>query len=187
MAHIVCLLNVEADSASFTWSEGPASFEPYTLDGQGFVMFTQLTEQLRGNLRDLVTDYLYSQQENDDAISEEVRAASLATARTGYDLYKQVFSPAADQRDKAKRVRRWFEALRDERQIETLEIVVDGVLAIPWNVLYDEKPNKQAFLTGEWAGPHWKSFWGIRYNLSGGKKSILAIANPGSDSRMCCW
>ena len=33
MAHVLCLMNVEADRATFTWSEGPASFEPFTLDG----------------------------------------------------------------------------------------------------------------------------------------------------------
>ena len=56
MSRVVCLLSVEADRATFTWSEGPASFEPYTLDGLVYKEFKQTAEAAREKLADLIKD-----------------------------------------------------------------------------------------------------------------------------------
>ena len=62
MSNVVCLMNVEADRATFTWSEGPASFEPYTLDGMVYKEFQEVAAEARKKLADLVKDYLYDKQ-----------------------------------------------------------------------------------------------------------------------------
>ena len=62
MAHVVCLLNASADRATFTWSEGPASFEPYELSGQVFQDFKAISGEVREKLSDLVKDYVYGEE-----------------------------------------------------------------------------------------------------------------------------
>ena len=62
MAHVVCMMNVEADRATLTWSEGPASFQPYTLDGIVYRDFREIAADARERLADLVKDYLFDEQ-----------------------------------------------------------------------------------------------------------------------------
>ena len=45
MSHVVCLMNVEEKRATFTWSEGPAAFEPYTLDGMDYGQFQKTADR----------------------------------------------------------------------------------------------------------------------------------------------
>jgi hypothetical protein len=75
MSHVVCSLNVEADRATFTWSEGPASFTPYTLDGLTYREFKETAEAARERLADLIKDYLYAE--------ENVPRAAFALAEAG--------------------------------------------------------------------------------------------------------
>ena len=62
MAYIYCVVNIESDRATFTWSEGPASFPPYALDGMLFREFKELAKEARERLADLVSDYLHDQE-----------------------------------------------------------------------------------------------------------------------------
>ena len=162
--NIVCLLKVDDDHATFTWSEGPASFESYRLEGQPFLTFKKTAGELRETLRLLAMCWLKK--------PELVPEHSLKLAQQGNKLYKRIFNPGSDQRDKARKILRWFEDLRDARPrlIETLEIVVEGSFSVPWNVIYDSEPDSELFLSDSDAGRHWKPFWGLRYNLAGGKK-----------------
>lgn len=162
MAHVVCLLNVEGDRATFTWSEGPASFEPYTLDGLVYREFKETAEATRERLADLIKDYLYSE--------ENVPRASFALAEAGYELYEALFDPGADQRRQAKQVRRWLEHLAEQHEVDTLEIVVESPWTLPWNVIYDQEPDEDEFLEQTPSPDHWRPFWGLRYDLSGGRK-----------------
>ena len=162
MSHIACLVSVGQDRASFTWSQGPASFEPYQLDGQVFSEFQEIAHEARKRLSDLVTDYLYS--------PENVPKASYALAKTGHELYLQIFDPGAEQLAQAKRVRIWLESLRDQKAVESLEVVLEKPWSLPWNVLYDQEPDEEAFLSAADDTSRWEPFWGIRYNLAGGRK-----------------
>lgn len=170
MPHVVCLLDVQDDRFTFTWSEGPASFEPYCLEGQACVALRELAAELREKLSNVVKSYLYS--------PETVAEDSFSLARTGNDLYKQIFNPGADQRSRAKDIRTWLEALRDRKLVETIEVVVDGAWSMPWNALYDEKPDKARYLEAGEGKTHWKPFWGVQYNLTGGKRVDPRYRNP---------
>ena len=152
MAHIVCLLSVESDRATFTWSEGPASFEPYQLADDLFVDFQDIAKETRKRLRDLVKDYMYN--------PENVPAASLSLAQTGHEMYLQIFDPGASPPRVARDVRTWLENLRDQLSVDSLEIALDCTFGIPWNCVYDQPPDKQAFLSSDASGAHWQPFWG---------------------------
>ena len=162
MTHVVCLVNVEPERATFTWAEGPASFEPYQLEGLDFLDFKDFAENTREKLSNLVKDYLLS--------PENVPQASYELAEAGYELYQQIFNPGVDDAPRAKRVRSWLESLREHHALDTLEIVVESPWSMPWNVVYDEQPDKEAFLSNDDNLSRWKPFWGIRYNLTGGRK-----------------
>src|SRR4051812_9001757 len=58
MAHVVCLVQAQPDRVSFTWSQGPDSFDPYALTGQNEVLFRELIDDVRLRLKQLVEDYL---------------------------------------------------------------------------------------------------------------------------------
>ena len=112
MAHIVCLLSVESDRATFTWSEGPASFEPYQLAGDLFLDFQDIAKETRKRLSDLVKDYVYD--------AENVPAASLALAQAGHEMYLQIFDPGASPSRVARDVRTWLENLRDQQSVDAI-------------------------------------------------------------------
>ena len=162
MSHVVCLMHVEADRTTFTWSEGPASFEPYTLDGMVYKEFQEIAAEARGKLADLVKDYLVDEQ--------GMPRSALALAEAGHDLYLAMFRPEAEQAQRARQVRTWLEKLAQQREVDTLEIVVESPWSLPWNVIYDQKPDKAAFLSGDESPDRWLPFWGLRYNLAGGRK-----------------
>ena len=48
---------------------------------------------------------------------------------------------------------------------------VEQFLAIPWNLVYDQRPAryKDAFQTGQGV-ERWRPFWAIRYNLTSGRR-----------------
>lgn len=162
MAQIVCLLSVAPDRATFTWSEGPASFEPYELGGQVFREFKELATEAREKLSGLVNDYVYR--------PDGVPQASYELAVAGHELYRQLFQPAAGEGPSAAQVREWLEELqKSSDSVHTLEIVVDSPWAMPWNVVYDQVPDENAFLNDK-EPERWQPFWGIRYGLTGGRK-----------------
>ena len=162
MAHVVCLLNIEADRATFTWSEGPASFEPYTLRGMVHKDFQEIAAEAREKLGDLVKDYLCHAQ--------EMPQSAFALAEAGHELYQAMFQPGAEQARQARQVRKWLEQLAQQEEVDTLEIVVESPWSLPWNVIYDRQPDPAAFRSGDENPACWKPFWALRYNLAGGRK-----------------
>jgi formylglycine-generating enzyme required for sulfatase activity len=162
MSHVVCLLNVEADRATFTWSEGPASFEPYKLEGMVYKDFQEAAAEAREKLADLVKDYLDS--------PHSMPQSAFELAEAGYELYQTMFQPGAEQARQAKQVRTWLEELSNQREVDTLEIVVESPWSLPWNIVYDRPPDKAAFLANDDTPDRWKPFWGLRYNLAGGRR-----------------
>src|SRR4051812_23343354 len=100
-ADLVCQVIGKPDRVTFIWSDGPASFPPYDLAGNGVKKFRDLARQARERLSDLVKDYLHGSD-------EDVRRSSYALAQVGHRLYQQIFRPAAEQRDLAEKVGRWL-------------------------------------------------------------------------------
>ncbi|HEX8202648.1 MAG TPA: AAA family ATPase, partial [Isosphaeraceae bacterium] len=162
-ADIVCQVLGKPAQISFIWSDGPASFPPYELTGNGLKKFRDLARQAREQLSNLVKDYLHG-------ADEDVRRSSFELARVGHKLYRQIFLPAAEQRELADKIGKWLSEMRDHDAIESLEFVVDGLDPVPWNVVYEREPDEAAFLSGSHGMDHWLSFWGIRYNLAGGRR-----------------
>lgn len=39
-------------------------------------------------------------------------------------------------------MRNWLEELAQLREVNTLEIVVESPWSLPWNIIYDEEPDK---------------------------------------------
>jgi hypothetical protein len=163
MAHVVCQVTARPDQLTFTWSDGPASFAPYHLTGQGLLDFRSSARAARDCLRRLVEDY---QGGSDD----DVRQTCLALAQAGFKLYQQLFRPAAEQKRLAREVLEWLDQLQAHTAVESLEIIHEGAEAVPWNVVYDHKPDEKAFRAGGDAPERWEPFWGIRYNLVCGRR-----------------
>ena len=135
MTHVVGQVTIEDDSATFVWSEGPASFHPYELKGQMFREFMSLASEAREQLSDLVSDYVFD--------TDKLPADAFKLAEIGHELYLQLFDPGAEQAVHARSVRRWLEDLRRKRSVDTLEIVIEQPWLIPWNVVYDREPDRQ--------------------------------------------
>ena len=70
----------------------------------------------------------------------------------------------------ARQVRQWLIDMRLRGDIESLEIVMDGLQLVPWNIVYEDIPAEQAFLADDPSPARWEPFWGIRYNLAGGRR-----------------
>ena len=45
-------------------------------------------------------------------------------------------------------------------------MVVDSPWSVPWNAIYEQQPDEDAFLQGPADGPQWEPFWGLRYRLA---------------------
>ena len=89
MAHIVCLINVDPDRAlaTLTWSQGPAFFEPYCLEGQIFDFLQDSVRELREKLADLVVDYHHG--------AEGLGPAAYTMAETGHDALAESSVPGS--------------------------------------------------------------------------------------------
>ena len=162
MSHVVCLVDVEPDTATFTWSEGPAAFEPFTLGGIVFQDFRELVATLRQKLPGLVMDYLQDDQ--------NLPTSSYELAVAGYAVYEAIFDPGAEQAGRARRVRKWLESLTKECSVDLLELVVESPWTLPLNVVYDREPDEEEFLANDDSPDRWLPFWGLRYNLAGGRR-----------------
>src|SRR5437764_379138 len=117
MAHIVCEMRTDPGKLTLRWSEGPASFEAYTLEGQFLEMFDEAVRGARKKLIELVKQCRDSQEANE---SPEYNCSELA--RAGFELY-QALLPTT--RREIEEIRSWLEKLRDDNSVESLEIVVD--------------------------------------------------------------
>jgi hypothetical protein len=162
---IFCQVAAEADRLTFRWSDGSGAFEPYALTGQCFVNFWTYAQQARDALRDLAQSYA-----DGATTDEELGRGSFRLAQAGHALYRQIFRPDADHARVAAEVRQWLTLLRTQGAIESLEVVLEGARGVPWNVIYEDKPDEKAFLAGGGDGARWLPFWGVRYNLAGGRR-----------------
>src|SRR5262245_17426125 len=142
MLHVVCQVQATEGKVSLTWSEGPSFFDPYHLTGDAADDFRDYAEDARDCLREVVS----AVTRGADA---DVRPACYRLARVGHDLFKQIFLPDGEQPLRvAREVHDWLGRLRDNGHVRSLEVVMDQPWSIPWNTVYDEKPDQAAFLEG---------------------------------------
>jgi hypothetical protein len=128
-------------------------------------------DQVRDVLENLVVN-LNRAQGQMEAIPWEL---SYELGEAGFRLFNDLLPP---ENSTAKVVRRWLEGLHVQSGLAALEIVVEEdpdqveqFLAIPWNLVYDQRPAryKDAFQTGQGV-ERWRPFWAIRYNLTSGRR-----------------
>lgn len=173
MAQIICQVDSQPDQVSFTWAEGPASFAAYHLTGQLSIRFRDTAATARRSLSLLVQEWLLWQRVGGSDAA--VRRASLALAEAGYTLYRRIFDQGVDDGRPFVKIRPWLEELSAQGAVESLEIVFEQSrfmtwnVAVPWNVVYDRRPDEASFLEAGGSEP-WQPFWGIRYNLAGGRR-----------------
>src|SRR5262249_25966732 len=64
-----------------------------------------------------------------------------ALALAGHALHQAIFTPDAEQTPRAVTAYQWLQALRqDKAEADTLEVVVESDLYVPWNLVYDQLP-----------------------------------------------
>jgi len=181
MDTVACRVCVEAkEKVRFTWSLGHAPFDPYCLTELCLGNLLEVAEEARTCLRRLVDDELQLAQSQDDcqrrdSLENQVRQDSYALATIGYKLYQQLFLvslPDSRQERYAQEVRQWLAELRPDRGQEkiSVELILEGNLAVPWNVVYDMEPQEAEFLTTPPSVNRWLPFWGCRYYLAGGQE-----------------
>lgn len=167
MSKIVCQVNNEVSQVEFIWSSHGGFFKPYAISG------TRLTELRSSALktRDALNKLVSAINEADsEPISWEL---SFELARAGNQLQTKLF-PSEDET--AGKVLDWLVALRKQSGLIDLEVVLDerlpnpqSYLSVPWNLIYDERPTKAAFQSGQGL-ERWRPFWAVRYNLTSGRR-----------------
>ena len=173
MADIVCqVINRDRDDRiEFIWSAGGGFFDPYIVRGTELAELRTTADHVRDVLETLVVA-LNRTQGQMEAIPWEL---SYEFAEAGFRLFNDLLPP---EDSTAKVVRRWLEGLLVQSGLVALEIVVEEdpaqveqFLAIPWNLVYDQRPAryKDAFQTGQGV-ERWRPFWAIRYNLTSGRR-----------------
>ena len=163
MANVVLSVQPTATGVSLTWSEGPASFPPYELEGDLARKLADAAAEARTALG-VVVESIHAAAPDDQTAADSIRLA-----QAGYQLYKCLFRPAADQRKAADAARDWLNKLTAEKAVERFEIVADGMRQVPWNLVYDRQPDEAAFREGTQL-ERWRPFWGLRYDLSAGRR-----------------
>ena len=169
MSGIVCQVINQANRAEFTWSQGGGSFRPYVVEGMEWQGLRDLCQQARAGLAKLV-DAL-----NRGAPEAEHGPLAYGLAEVGFKLYNRIL-PNSDPTSKS--VRTWLEGSRGRSDALGLEVVLEErstelglVLAVPWNLVYDQPAiaAKAAFLHGK-DTERWRPFWGVRYKLTSGRR-----------------
>ena len=113
-----------------------------------------------------------------DGKLEEARKSSYDLAKTGFAFYNQLLPPGDPTADQ---VREWLDGLETQGELTGLELAIEDAaddlgtsFSAPWNIVYDRKPVRSAFLSApgpEVLGPDnrsslWEPFWGVRHNLA---------------------
>lgn len=160
MARLACVVQPTPAGVSVTWSDGPAAFAPYELPTRPLAAAADAARAALG----AVVEGSFT----DDGGDDPAAAAALATA--GYALYQALFKPPAEQMALASEVRKWLDTLQAEGAVEGLEVVAEGGPAVPWNLVYDRRPDPAAFKAGGDDPARWRPFWGLRYDLAGGRR-----------------
>jgi hypothetical protein len=183
---VVCQVDVvPGEKMSFTWSQGGGRFEKYHLTGMCLENLSDLAKQARQCLRRLVNDELRLHKCGDDKgardqVYEQIRRHSYDLADVGYKLYQQVFLvqfPDVRWTRVTNEIQQWLTNLKPEgnqrNEKVSLELVLNGRCAVPWNILYDREPKENDFLQPE-SADRWEPFWGCRYYVGGGDRIMLS-------------
>ncbi len=117
MARIVCQVLQRADSITFIWSEGAATFEPYHLEGAERANLLQVAGRIHAQL---------------------AAGADADLRQLGQQLYRAVLRRDASKDAAAEAVHGWLMKLIASNSIEKLEFLSDAPGLIPWNVLSEE-------------------------------------------------
>jgi len=167
---IVCRVRVDdqAKAVEFTWSEGSAAFKPYALVDDQVADFRANVRSARERLFALVQHFERPLAERDPSALEP---ACLELARSGHNLYNQIFDPAARDGEHVDGIAGWLRDVTGSGQVESLEVVCDGQpWFAPWNLIYDKEPDELAFNgNGDGGLAGFEPFWGLRYNVCGGQ------------------
>src|SRR5262245_51983126 len=109
MALIVCqVISERSDQLTFTWSDGTNPFEPYSLSRLQLEAFREAVRTARTQLAELVRLHLSA------PVSLELQQeAGHALAMAGHRLHQAVFTPEAEQQQRADNVRTWLAALNE--------------------------------------------------------------------------
>jgi WD40 repeat protein/tetratricopeptide (TPR) repeat protein len=195
---VIALVNMEPNQISVRWSTGPAWFDSYHLGKVATYRFRSSVEKARGCLEQMAGDYLAwcmaSLPPDRPATPEERQRRADAQgalgsscknlAKVGNELYRQLFQlDDASHDDIAWRAEAWLTELRlrrEERAINSLELVLNGDLVVPWTVLYDEDPSNRSFGLDPIEDSDWQPFWGRRYRMGAGRRvdPIRRVAAP---------
>jgi WD40 repeat protein len=174
MSDIVCLVKTTESAATFTWCQGPDAFDPYQLTEDYFGEFCDCAAWARKCLAEVVACELDRvNRPGDEAAARQLWDACYELAGAGHELHRLLFSPNKSNKgwcNTARDVRDWLRKLRERQAVSSLEVIAEGSRLVPWNVVYDREPDQAAFLAARDGLDHWQPFWGIRYNLAGGKK-----------------
>ena len=138
MARIVLVVQPTPTGVNLTWYDGPASFPSYELPRKTLIA---AADAARGALGPLVECYF-------SADACDANAASAKLAQSGYGLYQALFRPGAEQQVQATGIHKWLDKLQSQGAVETVEVVCDGVDPVPWNLVYDRKPDLSTFQIG---------------------------------------
>ena len=160
MARIVLVVQPTTNGISLSWSDGPAAFSSYELSRKNLITAAEAARQALGS----VVECYFSGE------TGEVNEASSKLATAGFGLYQSLFKPGAEQQAQATEIRKWLDKLQSQLAIESLEVLAEGVDPVPWNLVYDRKPDLAAFQKGGTEPAHWQPFWGLRYDLASGRR-----------------
>jgi WD40 repeat protein len=172
MANVVCQVINRDDRMEFIWSARGGFFEPYAIEGPDLSALRDDAAAARVALEALVT------VRNERGSPEDDRAASRELAEAGYRLFYRILPFFRDRATTSRAVRGWLRGLHDEPERTSLEVVVEETAAvaadecrIPWNLVYDTDPDDaMAAPEGDDDRERWRPFWGIRYDLTCGRR-----------------
>jgi WD40 repeat protein len=159
MPRVVCQVRARPGRVTFVWSAGKSSFEPYHLDGP------EIGEALRQLKREAAE--ILSSHPAEDAPAEDAARAGRALAEVGHRLFRHIFP--SEPGGTAAEVLGWLTRLQEQGAVESLEILGDHD-SLPWNIVCDRPPADSALGGGAESGTAWQDFWGVRYNLAGGRR-----------------
>ncbi len=124
MAHIVCQILHRPNRVTFVWSEGPACFEPYHLEGAEGESFYQAARSARQCLSRVAAA-------DPQAIPE--------LAQAGHQLYKALFRHNAND-PQARTIQHWVIGLRQANALQSLEMLGDVPGASPGTLCTIRRP-----------------------------------------------
>ena len=160
MVRVVCQVLPRTDQLTLIWSDGAATFPPYSLGTASFAEIERLSGQGREQLARLGCIA-------GDAL--ELAKTGQQLAQIGNALYRLLFQLDQPGDRPGQEVRAWLDRLTREGAVERLEIIGDN-FSVPWTIIYDQTPDQALLAKAGADGAFWKGFWGRRFNLLGGRR-----------------